>query len=249
MESLNEALPNGDPATVAAWNEHQNRPLSNDRPQIESCDYDYNVSIVDHVHRNNVLSTGCEVQIQCPSGMEVTDFEFTVTEPTGGGLQFLEYTHERFAAFKQPGRTTSSYIVPHPDATIAGNVQVYPEGSNNGDKIQRTVLRRAATRKQGAVPLPFPCERTIVPVTIQHPSIGTLELDKNPDLVSVYHPLYAKCPSDQKKDELKRRGMQMVLVVHLRKANDTGRKMAGKGNATKVATSPTADPEDDPYAY
>jgi len=53
----------------------------------------------------------------------------------------------------------------------------------------------------------------------------------------------------QKKEELKRRGMQMILVVHLRKANDTGRKMAGKGNTTKVTTSPTASTEDDPYAY
>ena len=251
MESLDEALPAGNPAIMAAFAEHQRRPLGNNDGggQIEHCDYDHDITITDLAHRNNVISTGCQVMIHCPSGMEVTDFEFTVTEAESSGLQFLQYSHDKIAALKDPQRTTSSYIVPHPDATIAGNIQVYPAGSANGAKIERTASRRAANRKQGAVPLPFPCERAIVPVMIQHPSRGTLEIDKNPDIIPVYHPLYANCPDNQKKEELKRRGMQMILVVHLRKANDTGRKMAGKGNTTKVTTSPTASTEDDPYAY
>ena len=263
MDSLNESFASQSitsNANKAAWAEHENKPIgSNDGGGglVETIKYDHNITLVSLVYPNNLVGGGCHITIHGASGLELKDYNISVSEAIGG-KQTLMYSHKRCAAYREPERTTEAYevAVPNPDYHPIHNngvphqltAQAYPPESDQGGKIQRTIVRRKANILRGEIELPFCCERAIVSVSIPHPRQGEIFIEENPAMIFAYRPDYADCPDDLRKEFLKKRGMQRSLSIYLRKANDEGRKVAGTTTQSKVATSPTASAASDQFA-
>lgn len=263
MDSLNESFAAQSitsNANKAAWAEHENKPIgSNDGGGglIEPIKYDHNITLVKLVYPNNIVGGGCHITIHGASGLELKDYDISVSEAVGG-KQTLVYSHKRCTAYREPERTTGAYEVeiPNPDYHPIHNNGVaqkltapaYPPESDQGCKIQRTIERRKDNILRGEIELPFCCERAIVSVSIPHPRQGEIHIEENPAMIFAYHSDYADCPDELKKELLKKRGMQRSISIYLRKANDEGRKVAGTTSRSKVATSPTASAASDKFA-